>query len=504
MNSSGLFASMSDTTPSPYRTKLSLRRSSLSKQQKRGSQHKGAQQSVRTPNSKKASTAPHPAFKPKMKAVLSSRSAAFHILTDIITRHKMLADAMVAHQPLSDLEPRDRNFSRLLIATSLRRHGQITALLDPLITSETDTPTRIILMIGVAQLVFIGTEAHASIDTSVELAKHLLPPRRAGMVNAVLRRLQRELDDRINATNIIDNLQCGLAARWRDAWGADELTKLANHAMAIPPLDIAVKTDVSFWAARLGGQVLNSQIVRCPNLGDIRALPGYDEGAWWVQDVAAALPVQLLTAANNGSLTGKFVLDLCAAPGGKTAQLAAAGAEICAVEKDPARLSLLRDNLNRLSLSADIIEANILDFTPARQADHIILDAPCSATGTFRRHPDIFLRKKGLNLRRLQQTQIDLLKASLNWIKDDGTFIYITCSLQPEEGEEVVQTVLTEGYARLLPFSVEELGIFSRALHPKGWARILPSCLDHINAGNEQIGTGCDGFFIARLQPVRS
>ena len=197
MNSSGLFAPMSDTTPSPNRPKLSLRRSSQVKQQKRGSQRKGVQQSENPLGTKHASTAPRPVFKPKMKAVLSSRYAAFHILTDIITRHTMLSDAVAAHQPLSDLEPRDRNFARLLIATSLRRHGQITALLDPLITPQTDAPTRIILMIGVAQLVFIGTEAHASINTSVDLAKYLLPPRRAGMVNAVLRRLQRELGDRI-------------------------------------------------------------------------------------------------------------------------------------------------------------------------------------------------------------------------------------------------------------------------------------------------------------------
>ena len=504
MNSSGLFTSMSDATPSPNRPKLSITCSSQNKQQKRGSQRKAAQQSPTRPRTKYASTPPRPAFKPKMKAVLLSRFAAFHILTDIITRHKMLADAMAAHQPLSDLGPRDRNFARLLIATSLRRHGQITGLLEPLITPQTDTPTRIILMIGVAQLVFVGTEAHASINTSVELAKHLLPPRRSGMVNAVLRRLQRELDDRLGATNMVDNLPCELAARWLDAWGEDELTKLASHAIAIPPLDIAVKTDVSFWAETLGGQVLNNQIIRCPTLGDIRALPGYYEGAWWVQDVAAALPVQLLTAANNGSLNGKFVLDLCAAPGGKTAQLAAAGAEICAVDKDSTRLSVLKENLNRLSLTADIIEADILDFTPAQQADHIILDAPCSATGTFRRHPDIFLHKTAPDLKLLQQTQIALLKASLDWVKDDGTLIYITCSLQPEEGEEVVETVLNAGHARLLPFSIAELGIFSRALHSQGWARILPSCLDHINAGHEQTGTGCDGFFIARLQPVRS
>ena len=260
----------------------------------------------------------------------------------------MLADAVNAHQPLAELEQRDRSFARLLIATCLRRNGQIASLLAPLVTPETDMPTRIILMIGIAQLVFIGTEAHASIDTTVELAKHVLAPRKSGMVNAVLRRLQRELDDRLAATNIIENLPRGLASRWRDSWGVAELTKLAEQAMAVPPLDIAVKNDAAFWAETLGGQVLTSHIVRCPPLGDIRAIPGYDEGAWWIQDAAAALPAEMLIASQGGSLSNKTVLDLCAAPGGKTAQLAAAGARVCAVEKDPDRLALLHDNLARL------------------------------------------------------------------------------------------------------------------------------------------------------------
>jgi 16S rRNA (cytosine967-C5)-methyltransferase len=274
--------------------------------------------------------------------------------------------------------------------------------------------------------------------------------------------------------------------------------------MAVPPLDIAVKNDAAFWAETLGGQVLTSHIVRCPPLGDIRAISGYDEGAWWIQDAAAALPSEMLIASQGGSLSNKTVLDLCAAPGGKTAQLAAAGARVCAVEKDPDRLALLHDNLARLSLSAEVVEADILDYTPPYQSDFIILDAPCSATGTFRRHPDIFLHKKAPDLMRLQQTQIALLKRSLNWVVNDGALFYVTCSLQPEEGEEVIETILATGQARLLPFTETELGIFSAASHPKGWARILPSCLDHISSDSANASTGCDGFFVARLQPVRS
>ena len=490
---------MNDTPSSPDRPKLSLKKRPPLKHKKRSGLHSGGR-----PAPHRTQSEPRTPSGPKMKNVLSSRSAAFHILTDIITHHKILADAVAAHHPLTELEQRDRSFARLLIATCLRRNGQIASLLAPLVTPETDTPTRIILMIGIAQLVFIGTEAHASIDTTVELAKHVLAPRRSGMVNAVLRRLQRELNERLAATNIIENLPRGLASRWRDAWGANELNKLAEQAMAVPPLDIAVKKDAAFWAETLGGQVLTSQIVRCPPLGDIRAIPGYDEGAWWIQDAAAALPAEMLIASQGGSLNNKTVLDLCAAPGGKTAQLAAAGARVCAVEKDPDRLALLNDNLSRLSLSAEVVKADILDYTPPHQSDFIILDAPCSATGTFRRHPDIFLHKKAPDLVRLQQTQIALLERSLNWVVDDGALLYVTCSLQPEEGEEVIETILATGQARLLPFTENELGIFAAACHPKGWARILPSCLDHISSQSVTIGTGCDGFFVARLQPVRS
>ena len=175
----------------------------------------------------------------------------------------------------------------------------------------------------------------------------------------------------------------------------------------------------------------------------------------------------------------------------EVAELAAAGARVCAVEKDPDRLALLNDNLSRLSLSAEVVEADILDYTPPHQSDFIILDAPCSATGTFRRHPDIFLHKKAPDLVRLQQTQIALLERSLNWVVDDGALLYVTCSLQPEEGEEVIETILATGQARLLPFTENELGIFAAACHPKGWARILPSCLDHISSQSVTIGTGC-------------
>ncbi|MCH1516135.1 MAG: hypothetical protein L7U52_05420, partial [Alphaproteobacteria bacterium] len=228
---SGLIAPMNNTPSSKARPKLSLKKRPPLKHKKRSRPHSGSRSS-----SHRAQSEPRVPSMPKMKNVLSSRSAAFHILTDIIIHHKMLADAVNAHQPLAELEQRDRSFARLLIATCLRRNGQIASLLAPLVTPETDMPTRIILMIGIAQLVFIGTEAHASIDTTVELAKHVLAPRKSGMVNAVLRRLQRELDDRLAATNIIENLPRGLASRWRDSWGADELTKLAEQAMAVPPL----------------------------------------------------------------------------------------------------------------------------------------------------------------------------------------------------------------------------------------------------------------------------
>ncbi|GIS17976.1 MAG: hypothetical protein CM15mP119_3800 [Alphaproteobacteria bacterium] len=229
---------------------------------------------------------------------------------------------------------------------------------------------------------------------------------------------------------------------------------------------------------------------------------------WWVQDAAAALCGTLA-----GAEPGKVIFDLCAAPGGKTAQLAAAGASVTAVDSDAHRLTRLKANLDRLKLSADILHADILSaefdkFATAAQPDVILLDAPCSATGTIRRRPDILVRNNPLELGALQAVQHDMLAAALRWVRPDGFVIYATCSLQSEEGEEIVRAVTSDRLAKLDKFSKAELGLFAPALSVEGWARVLPTCLNYAKfpdaAAASDYASGNDGFFIARLRPVAS
>ena len=232
----------------------------------------------------------------------------------------------------------------------------------------------------------------------------------------------------------------------------------------------------------------------------------YAAGSWWVQDAAAALPVHLM-----GDVSGKQVWDLCAAPGGKTAQLIARGAEVTAIDKEAPRLDRLRSNLKRLNMTASVKKADILDsdfdrMAKARPVDMILLDAPCSATGTIRRRPDILVRDERPDLASLQEIQIQMLKNCLGWVKAGGIVLYATCSLEPEEGEEVVSAIIHHRLAEIRPFTAAELGPFASSLTAQGWARILPDCLAESELNTAEaapvLAQGNDGFFIARLTPI--
>jgi 16S rRNA (cytosine967-C5)-methyltransferase len=249
-----------------------------------------------------------------------------------------------------------------------------------------------------------------------------------------------------------------------------------------------VKSDPQGWAARLGGAPLYGNTVRRPAGGAIEDLPGYAAGAWWVQDAAAALPARLL-----GDVGGHAVIDLCAAPGGKTAQLAAAGARVSAVELSDKRAQRLRANLARLELAAQIEVADALAWRPARPVGHVLLDAPCSATGTIRRHPDIAWHKTPADVTRMAELQARLLEAALAMLAPGGVLVYASCSLQPDEGPRVIAQALAAGLplARL-PVEVPELGGLPVGITDEGDVRTLPCHL--LERG------GLDGFFIARLR----
>ena len=440
----------------------------------------------------------------------SARLAAFGLLNDIINKNMLTDVALTQNKMFASLESRDRAFARLLVTSCLRRYGQVQKMIDHCLSKPVEQAINLILHLGFVQLFFLRTSPHAATNTSVELAKKLKHEKASGLINAILRRAIREHDELLDLTSVTDNLPAPLKANWIKQYGFEQTSAIMEMLVTTPPLDLTLRPDAdqTKLAQQLSGLHIQHHTLRCIFEGDIRKMPHYNEGLWWVQDAAAALCGTLV-----GAKPGRVIFDLCAAPGGKTAQLAAAGAKVTAVDSDAHRLTRLKANLDRLELTADIHHANILSaefdkFATAAQPDVILLDAPCSATGTIRRRPDILVRHKRLDLDALQSIQRDMLTAALRWVRPDGFVIYATCSLQAEEGEQIIRAVTSDGLAKLDKFSTNELGLFAPALSAEGWARILPTCLNNTTfpdaAAANNYALGNDGFFIARLRPMAS
>ena len=420
---------------------------------------------------------------------LSARLIALDVLDRVLGEARLLDETFAGHPALALLDPRDRAFARLLVTIVLRRLGQIDALLDQFVRARPKA-VRVhnLLRLGAAQLLFLDTPAHAAVAETVALASgpHAYGK---GLVNAVLRRVAREGKERLASQDAARlNTPDWLWESWCAAYGEPVARAVAAAHLAEPPLDLTVKADPEDWAARLGGERLYGTTVRRSAGGAIEDLPGYAEGAWWVQDAAAALPARLL-----GDVRGLTAIDLCAAPGGKTAQLAAAGAAVTAVELSNRRAGRLRSNLRRLQLEARIEVADALAWRPPRPAGHVLLDAPCSATGTIRRHPDIAWHKSPADVTRMATLQQQLLEAAVAMLEPGGVLVYASCSLQPEEGFEVIERALAAGLpVARLPVEASELDGLGVDLTPEGDVRTLPCQL----AGRG----GLDGFFIARLR----
>jgi 16S rRNA (cytosine967-C5)-methyltransferase len=416
---------------------------------------------------------------------LPARAAALDLLVAALSRRAGL-DEGLTHPALHALSARDRAFARALVMATLRRLGPIDAALQARL--QKPPPDRVvqILRLGVAQIFGLGTPAHAAVATSVDLTaadKGTAPLK--GLVNAVLRGLVREppsLDDPDLAA------PPWLYARWRAAFGEAEARAVAAQILEEPATDLSLKDPATAaeLAPGLEAEVLPGGTLRTGLRGDVAGWPGYAEGSWWVQDASAAVPARLL-----GVTEGHTALDLCAAPGGKTLQLAAAGAKVVAVDRSAGRLKRVSENLARTGLSADLITADATQWNDRRTYDAVLLDAPCSATGTFRRHPDVLWAAKPGDIATLAALQSKLLDAAARRTAPGGRLVYCVCSLEPEEGEAQVAAFL----ARAPGFTVEpvapgEGGAPERSLLPDGTLRILP----HHRPG------GTDGFYIARMR----
>ncbi|QDL93646.1 methyltransferase domain-containing protein [Paroceanicella profunda] len=334
----------------------------------------------------------------------------------------------------TDLAPAERARALALGASVLRNLGRVDAILNPWLTREPPLRVRNALRLAATELLAENTAPHAAVDAAVRLVEASPRTRHLkGLTNAVARRLTREGAALWEAQVPGDLTLTGpLRARIETAWGPEAAQAIARAHAAGAPLDLTPRdpAQAAALAERLGATLLPGGSLRLPRGGQVSALSGYDEGAWWVQDTAAAMPVRLL-----GDVAGLTALDLCAAPGGKTLQLAAGGARVTALDISEPRLARLHENLARTGLPAEVIIADAMDWAPAEPFDIVLVDAPCSATGTIRRHPDLPFLKSHTDLRSLTRLQDRMLARSWDWVKPGGRLVFCTCSLFPEEGE---------------------------------------------------------------------
>jgi 16S rRNA (cytosine967-C5)-methyltransferase len=431
---------------------------------------------------------------------LAARRIAADIVDGVLHKHRTLDDQLDgagAHPGLKTLSDRDRALMRRLVATTLRRLGTLGHLLSRLLDRgiPTDAPrAQSALLIGAAQILWMDVPDHAAVDLSVRLVQSdRRASKYAGLVNAVLRRCAREgapLIEEVKSDTL--DVAPWLLRRWIAAYGETVARDIAHAIGHEPSLDITVKSDAAQWASRLHGEMLPTGSVRTLLQGSVTMLPGFTEGQWWVQDAAAALPARLF-----GDVGGKYIADLCAAPGGKTAQLAQAGARVVAVDRSANRMARLRDNLARLSLQAEAVVTDAAEWKGTGELfDGVLVDAPCTSTGTIRRHPDIGWLRQEADIATLTALQKRLLQQAASLLKPGGTLVYCTCSLEPEEGEQAIAGFLaTDSSMRRVPIEAGEVADLGEIITADGDLRTLPC---HLPNQEPKLG-GLDGFYAARL-----
>ena len=434
---------------------------------------------------------------------LASRRAAADLLEGVLRRNRPLdeqLDGRHANSGLRDLSERDRALARRIVATVLRRLGTLRRLVGDLLDRGLPGNAPRIecaLLTGAAQLLFLDIPHHAAVDLSVRLVQgDRRHARYAGLVNAVLRRIARIGPDQLAKLEPLSlDTPEWLLTRWAGAYGADTARAIARANGLEPPLDVSVKSDPDQWAEQLHGRVLPTGSVRLAAHGPISALPGYADGHWWVQDAAAALPARLF-----GDMRGLSIADFCAAPGGKTAQLASLGAHVTAIDRSEPRMERLRENLSRTGLQASTVVAPAEEWSPVPPQDTfdaVLVDAPCTSTGTIRRHPDIPWRKAPGDIEVLAAVQMRLLNRAIALTRPGGTIVYCTCSLEPEEGEGLIAAVTRQDdRVRRRPITAAEVPGIEEFITPLGEMRTLPCYWPDADPRM----SGLDGFYAARLE----
>lgn len=411
-----------------------------------------------------------------------------------------LTDNEHGHPHYLALDPRDRALVRAILATALRHRITIETLIGrrlerPLPANATALSH--ILHVAAAQILFLDIPDSAAVDIAVTQAK--ADPRTvrfAALVNAVLRGIARTKVDELGFTlSVTLDAPAWFVDRLTAAYGEAEARRILAMHRVEAPVDFTVRSDAEGWAGKLGGFVLPTGSVRVEHLaGPVTALPGFAEGEWWVQDAAAALPARLL-----GDVAGLRVADLCAAPGGKTAQLASAAADVTALDTSKSRLARLRQNLDRLGLEATAVQSDLRAYSPSSLFDAVLLDAPCSSTGTVRRHPDVPWTKSPADIDKLAALQAELLEAAARLVRPGGRLVFSNCSLDPAEGERLAERFLAGSPGFVAdPVRPGEIAGAADFLTAEGYLRTTPADLD---LGRPEV-SGLDGFFAARFRKI--
>jgi 16S rRNA (cytosine967-C5)-methyltransferase len=420
---------------------------------------------------------------------LPARAAAQANLHEVLHKRRPL-DATL--EVADHLELRDQGLARAIASETLRRFGQLDALVRSFVAKlpppHRAGPTFEILLAGACELLFLGVAPHAAVDAANRLAQ---TDQKAvhfkALINAVLRRIAREGKAAVEAQDAARlNTPDWLWTRWRDVYGEETARKIADAHLKPAPVDVVVKPGTAA-SERPEGEFVFDNVLRVTADAPVESLPGF-AGNWWVQDAAASLPVRLF-----GDVRGRPAIDLCAAPGGKTMQLAQMGAQVTAVERDAERLKRVRGNLDRMKLEATLVSDDARDFRPDAPAPFVFLDAPCTATGTIRRHPELPWIKGASDVTLLSGLQGELIDAAAEMTAPGGLLIYAVCSLEPEEGIEQVEAFLArnDAFARE-PIAPSELFGMSELIAGNGDLRTLPCHL--ADKG------GMDGFYAARLR----
>lgn len=432
------------------------------------------------------------------KAGLDARIAATKILGAVIDKKTSLdgmLDAEHGNPAIRDLSEADRALVRAMLHSALRHLPRIEAILDILLDTPLPEGARSLkhlLIIAAAQMLYLDVPDHSAVDLAVEQANRDPRNRRfAKLVNALLRRIGREKEALLANVAKLPCLPAWFLERLTAIYGRDAALAIAEAQLQPAAIDLTVKHDAALWADKLNGKVLPTGSVRLQKFrGAIPTLEGFDDGAWWVQDAAAAMPARLF-----GDIRGKRVADLCAAPGGKTAQLIAMGAEVTAVEQSQSRLKRLEGNLARLGMQADCVLASLLDFRPEQLFDAVLLDAPCSSTGTMRRHPDVPWTKGPADIVKLAELQERLLRHALTLVGPGGIVVFSNCSLDPLEGEDMVARVLADcPTCRRIEIEPADWPDLEEAITPRGEFRTTPAMLPKEG--------GLDGFYACVIAKI--